>query len=46
MKHWNLSFSGPCSEDPAEESRRTREIYEKLLYPKMKPHEDRESGIR
>ena len=39
MKHWNLSFSGPCSEDPAEESRRTREIYEKLLYPKMKPHQ-------
>ena len=39
MKHWNLSFSGPCSEDPAEESRRTREIYEKLLYPKMRPHQ-------
>jgi hypothetical protein len=39
MNHWNLTFSGPCSEDPAQESRRTREIYEKLLYPKMKPHQ-------
>ena len=35
MDHWNLSFVGACSQDPAAESRQVRQIYERLLYPKL-----------
>lgn len=39
MDHWNLSFVGACSQDPTAESHQVREIYQKLLYPKMHSHQ-------
>ena len=40
MDHWNLSFRGYCApDDPLHESIMMRQMYEKLLYPKMAPHQ-------